>query len=251
MRRSSSSAARLARALMSASFVLSTAPPPSLASRSPTLPSSEIRSCAVVVAAILAEVGEADHGELEPLGPVHGHHAGRRGCSRLERRLSLPRLDHVALGDGVDEPAQVAALVGLVLARHPHQLAHVRHPARAAGQREQVAVVAGERDGAVDERLQRHLADHAALGREPLGEGARASAGPPPGALRADSRPARAPPATGPGASGARGCRSTPRRRARGRRAGRRAREKRASPSSGLASAASQWRRSATCCWPQ
>ena len=63
----------------------------------------------------------------------------------LERRLALARLERVALGDGVDEAAQVAALVGLVLARHPHQLAHVRHAPVPPWQRQQVAVVAGAR----------------------------------------------------------------------------------------------------------
>ena len=97
-----------------------------------------MRSCAVVLAAVLAEVGHAHDRELEALRAVDGHQPHRVERLGLERRLALARLDHVALGHGVDEAAQVAALVGLELARHPHQLAHVRHPARAAGQREQV-----------------------------------------------------------------------------------------------------------------
>ena len=126
---------------------------------------------ALVVAALLAEVADADDRELEPLGAMDGHHAHRVERLGLERRLALAGLERVELGERVDEAAQVAALVGLELARHPHQLAHVGHAPDAARQREQVAVVAGARHGAVDQRLERHLAGHAALGLEAMDEG--------------------------------------------------------------------------------
>ena len=74
---------------------------------------------------------------------MDGHQPHRVERLGLQRRLALARLDGVALGERVDEAAQVAALLGLVLARHPHQLAHVGHPPVAGGQREHVPVVAG------------------------------------------------------------------------------------------------------------
>ena len=86
---------------------------------------------AVVVAAVLAEIGQAHDRELEALRAMHGHHPHRVERLGLERRLALAGLDRVPFREGVDEAAQVAALVRLVLARHPHQLADVGHPARA------------------------------------------------------------------------------------------------------------------------
>ena len=74
----------------------------------------------------------------------------------LERRLSLARGQHVLLREVVDERAQVAALLGLERARQAHQLAHVRHPPAAVGQREQRAVVARVGDDAVEQALERH-----------------------------------------------------------------------------------------------
>ena len=64
------------------------------------------------------------------------------------------------------KPPQVAPLLGLELARHPHQLAHVGHPPCPGGQREDVAVVAGLADGSVHERLERLLRSRAPLGLE-------------------------------------------------------------------------------------
>jgi hypothetical protein len=129
----------------------------------------------VVVAAVLAEVGHAHDRELQPLGAVDRHQPDRVERLGLERGLALARQRGVALGDRVDETAQVAPLLGLVLARHAHQLAHVGHPPGAGGQGEHVAVVAGARDGAVDQRLERYLGGGAALGGEQLGEGGRAA----------------------------------------------------------------------------
>ena len=126
---------------------------------------------AVVVAAVLSEVREADNRELEALRAVHGHHPHRVEVLGLERCLALPGLEGVALRERIDETAEVAALVGLVLPGHPHQLSDVRHPARAAREREQVPVVPGERDRTVDQRLERHLADDPALGLEAVREG--------------------------------------------------------------------------------
>jgi hypothetical protein len=107
---------------------------------------------------------------------VHRHHAHRVERLGLERRLALAGLDRVAFRERVDEAAQVAPLVRLVLARHPHELANVGHAARAAGQGEQVAVVPGERDGSVDQRLKRHLSGDPALRLEAVRE--RGEAGP-------------------------------------------------------------------------
>ena len=94
----------------------------------PTLPSSEIRRAAVVVAPLLAQIGDCDERELEALRPVDGHQPDRIEILGLERGLALALLDQVALGDEVDEAAHVAPGVGLVLAREAHQLADVRHP---------------------------------------------------------------------------------------------------------------------------
>ncbi len=121
---------------------------------------------AVVLAAVLAEVGHADHRELESLGSVDGHDPDGVELLRLERRLPLALLDQVALGDEVDEPAQVTPLVGLILARHAHQLAHVGHATVPRGQREDAPVVARARDRAVDQRLQRDPRRQLALLRE-------------------------------------------------------------------------------------
>jgi hypothetical protein len=128
---------------------------------------------AVVLAAVLAEVGHAHDRELEPLGSVHGHQP--HGVERLglERGLPLARLQHVALCQRVDERAQVAALVGLELARHPHQLAHVGHAAGAGRERQDVRVVARARDRPVDERFQRDLGRGLPLGFEQGNKGGR------------------------------------------------------------------------------
>ena len=123
-----------------------------------------------VLAPVLAEVGHAHHGELQALRPVDGHQPHGVEVLRLQRRLALALLHQVALGHEVDEPAQVAALLGLVLARHPHQLAHVRHPPVAGGHGEHLAVVARGGHGAVDQRLQRDPRRQRALRGEPLGE---------------------------------------------------------------------------------
>ena len=188
---------------------------------------------AVVVTAVLAEIGQADHGELEALGAVHGHHPHGVERLRLERRLALARLDRVPFREGVDEAAQVAPLVRLVLARHPHELADVGHAARAAGEGQQVAVVARERDGAVDQRLQRDLAGDPPLRLEAIGKrrkarpvldrqlveqlGVRLAAAAP-------ERGAQRPPRVAAGGS-APAARSARRRRARGRRVATRERE--------------------------
>ena len=116
-----------------------------------------------LLAPVLAEVGDADDRELEALGAVHGHQPHGVELLGLERRLALALGDQVALGDRVDEAAQVAALLGLVVARHPHQLAHVGHAPVAGGQRQHVLVVAGLADSAVDQRLERHRRRAAAL----------------------------------------------------------------------------------------
>ncbi len=121
---------------------------------------------AVVLAPLLAQVGHAHHGELQPLGAVDRHQAHRVQRLGLERRLALARLHGVALGQAVDEGAQVAALLGLELARHPHELAHVGHAPAPRRKAEHVQVVAGHAHGAVDERLERALGRRAALGLE-------------------------------------------------------------------------------------
>ena len=161
MRRSSSSAAALPSALIRSSSRAVHRAAARPASRRPDAAVLGDAQRAVVLAAVLAEVAQADHRELEALGAVDGHHAHGVDVLGLERSLALARLEHVALGHGVDEAAQVAALVGLELARHAHQLAHVGHAPLAAGQREQVAVVARGGDRAVDQRLERHLAGDA------------------------------------------------------------------------------------------
>ena len=83
------------------------------------------------------EVGDADDRELEPLRGVDRHEPHGVQVLRLERRLALARGQHVLLGEVVDERAQVAALLGLELARQAHQLSHVRHPPAAVRQREE------------------------------------------------------------------------------------------------------------------
>ena len=102
-----------------------------------------------------AEVGHAHHWELEPLGRVDRHEPHRVDALRLEWRLALTRAQHVLLGDEVDEAAQVAPLVRLVLAREAHELAHVRHPALAVWHAEDHAVVLRARDRPIDQGLER------------------------------------------------------------------------------------------------
>ena len=118
-------------ALIRSSRSLSTAPPPSRASRSPTLPSSEIRSAPSSSRPSLPRSARQTTGNSRPFARWTVISRTASSASRLERRLALAGLDHVALGDAVDEAAQVAALVGLVLARQAHQLADVGHPPRA------------------------------------------------------------------------------------------------------------------------
>ena len=98
---------------------------------------------------------------------MHGHHAHRVDGLGLERRLSLARVEDVAFGDGVHEAAR-SRPSSASNSGHAHELSHVGHAPDAAGQAEQVTVVAGGRDGTVDQRLQRHLGAHPALGLQPL-----------------------------------------------------------------------------------
>src|SRR5207248_344414 len=74
---------------------------------------------------------------------------------RLEWRLALTRAQHVLLGDEVDEAAQVAPLVRLVLAGEAHELPHVRHPPLAVWHAEHHAVVLRARDRPIDQGLER------------------------------------------------------------------------------------------------
>ena len=86
-----------------------------------------------------AEVGHADDRELEPLGAVDRHQPHRVERLALDRRLALPRADAArrtarlrrARGSRAGRGRR-----GLVLARQPHQLAHVGQPPLAAGHRE-------------------------------------------------------------------------------------------------------------------
>ena len=88
----------------------------------------------------------------------------------LERRLPLTRLREI-LADGVaEEPAEVAALRALVLAREPHQLAQVREPAVAAGAGEDREVVAGVGDRALEQHLDRQPLAAQPLARREAGE---------------------------------------------------------------------------------
>ena len=75
-----------------------------------------------------AEVGDRDDRELEALGRVHGHHPDAVVALGLHRGHALALVALGALGGEGEEAGQVAALARLVVARQPHQLAHVRHP---------------------------------------------------------------------------------------------------------------------------
>ena len=178
-----------APALIRSISALFTDSPDSDARRMPIRPSSVTRSAASSSRPSLAQVGHAHQRELQALGPVHGHQPHGVQVLGLQRRLALAAPHQVALGHEVDEAAQVAALVGLELARHPHELAHVGHPPVARGQRQQVAVVARARDRAVDQRLQRHPRRHRP---GPRGSGRRTRAGARAG-RRAAPRPAPRP----------------------------------------------------------
>jgi hypothetical protein len=94
---------------------------------------------------------------------VDGHQTDGLDVLGLERGLALAVAELVALGDVVDEGAQVAALLGLELARQAHQLADVGHPAAAGALGEQVEVVAGAGDAAVDQGLERGAGGGGAL----------------------------------------------------------------------------------------
>ena len=122
----------------------------------PVRPSSVTRSAASSSRPSLPRSATHTSGNSSPLArcTVISRTASRSSAS--SGACPSPRLHQVALGHEVDEAAQVAALVGLELARHPHELAHVGHPPPALGQRQQVAVVARARDRPVDQRLQRH-----------------------------------------------------------------------------------------------
>ena len=75
-----------------------------------------------------------------------------------------------AAGHELEEPPQVGPVRRLVLAREPHQLAHVREPALTAGHRQHGQVVAGPRHRAVDQPLDAGAGGHLPLDGEPVGE---------------------------------------------------------------------------------
>ena len=142
----------------------------------PTRPSSVIRSGGVVLAAALPRSATHTTGNSRPLARWIVISRTASSVLGLQRRLALALGDQVALGHEVDEAAQVAALLGLELARHPHQLAHVGHPPLAGGHRQHCAVIARARHRPVDQRLQGHPRRRAlASARERAGERASAA----------------------------------------------------------------------------
>ena len=101
-----------------------------------------------------AEVGDRDDRELQALRRVNGHHPDAVVALGLHRRHALALVAAGALGRQGEEAGEVAALVALVLAREPHQLADVRHSPRAAVAGDQPEVVAERRHGPLDQRLE-------------------------------------------------------------------------------------------------
>ena len=228
-------------ALISASFVLSTAPPPSVGE-----PQSD--------AAVLGDPQRRRRRRGRPCrgrpGTPRGTRVPWRGARSSCRTASRASASSGASPSraGITSRSSTASMKprrsrpssASYWRAMPHQLAHVRHAALAARQRQQGAVVARGRDRAVDQRLERHRPRGAALGRR-SGARTRRALRPVSNGKRADElvgRLADHPPRV-PAASAARARRSARPRRATAPRAATPAPSRARGRRSGFASAAS------------
>ena len=170
--------------------------------------------------ALAAEVGDADDGELEALRGVDGHEPHGLDVAELDRRVGLARLGLELGGGEVGEAADVAAAVALEGRGEAQQLVDVRQPAGAAGERQDVQVIARRVDDAAQQLVEGEPRRQRALGGEARREGVEALA-----VVVAQARAQLA--VAGdrpPGVARSRRARRAPARRRTGRRAATRAR---------------------------
>ena len=149
-------------------------PPPIEATLRPTRPSSVILSASLSSRPARPRSATHTTGNSSPLAAWIVISRTASMPLGLERRLALAGAQQVLLGDEVDEAAELAALLGLVLAREPHQLADVGHAPLAARHAQHAPVVAGAGHRPVDHALEREPRRRLALGPEALDEGAHA-----------------------------------------------------------------------------
>ncbi len=101
-----------------------------------------------------AEVGDGDRLELEPLGGVDRHHPDPGVVLAGGGRLALAVGEGRPCGRVVEEAAQVAAVVRLVLGRDPDELAQVRRPPPPLVHEQRREVVVEGLQRALDQRVQ-------------------------------------------------------------------------------------------------
>ena len=121
-----------------------------------------------------AHVGDGDDRKLEALRGMHRHDPHAVVSLRLDGRHALALVAARAPGGRLQEAAEVAPLVVLVLARKAHQLANVGHPAGAPGTGEEREVVAEGRHRPLHEVVEGAQGRLRAQRTQPLAEGAQA-----------------------------------------------------------------------------
>ena len=100
---------------------------------------------------LAAGVGERDDVELEALRGVHGHDPHGVDLLLGKRRLGLLRGELGERADEREEAREVGPAQGLVVARDPHELAHVRVAPAPVGLREAGEVVVVLRDDPLEQ----------------------------------------------------------------------------------------------------